>query len=86
MNKQVVGYDANFVTELLDHMKCPTCLHALKKLVHLVDCGHRMCQCCYDQLKDYAQTRYFVIVVFNPIPIPACGSTFSPCHTFLYNF
>ena len=52
------GYDAHFVEEVQDFLKCSICHFALKKPMLVVACGHRFCESCYNQMKDYATTRY----------------------------
>ncbi|XP_057295412.1 TNF receptor-associated factor 3-like [Hydractinia symbiolongicarpus] len=53
------GYDANFVTEVHDLLKCAVCQFVLKNPVIIVECGHRLCKECFENTKDYAILRGF---------------------------
>ena len=52
------GYDAQFVCDVSDDLKCTICHFALKDPVQLADCGHRFCQTCFTKMKDYSVSRY----------------------------
>ena len=55
------GYECDFVSEVPEDYTCIVCLHALKDPEQIADCGHRLCKPCYNQLKDDAEARYYVI-------------------------
>ena len=56
------GYECDFVSKVPEDYICVVCLHALKDPVQVADCGHRLCKPCYNQLKDDAEARYYVIM------------------------
>jgi len=47
--------DANFIGEVLDYLKCVICHMVLKDPVLLVTCGHRLCEECFQQVRDHAR-------------------------------
>lgn len=51
------GYEANFVEEPLDYLKCVICHLALRNPLMFIDCGHRVCHICFDQMQKYATQR-----------------------------
>ena len=51
------GYDVHFITEVSEDWMCILCTLTLKKPVQIADCGHRFCECCYEQLKDHSERR-----------------------------
>ena len=56
--EDIHGYDAEFLDDVPDHLKCTICLMVLKNPVQLADCGHRFCYDCYVSIKNCAATRY----------------------------
>ncbi|XP_057302475.1 TNF receptor-associated factor 3-like [Hydractinia symbiolongicarpus] len=51
------GFDANFVTDIHDLLKCVVCNFVLKSPVQVIECGHRFCRECYEKIKEYALSR-----------------------------
>ena len=45
------GYDAVFVNEVTDHLKCVVCQMVLKDPVQIMGCGHRFCQKCFERIQ-----------------------------------
>lgn len=54
------GYDANFVEEVATDLKCVVCYFPLRKPVQVIQCGHRFCEECFEQMKDYSITRFVI--------------------------
>ncbi|XP_065660036.1 TNF receptor-associated factor 5-like isoform X2 [Hydra vulgaris] len=48
--KNFGGYDAYFISELLDEHECPVCKMALRKPIQ-TKCGHRLCLSCADEMR-----------------------------------
>ncbi|XP_065660073.1 TNF receptor-associated factor 5-like isoform X3 [Hydra vulgaris] len=44
------GYDAYFISELLDEHECPVCKMALRKPIQ-TKCGHRLCLSCAEEMR-----------------------------------
>ena len=55
------GYECDFVNEVPEDFTCVLCLLALKNPVQMADCGHRLCKTCFYQLKDNAETSYYMV-------------------------
>ena len=53
------GYDLDFVDEVLEEFSCCVCHLTLKKPVEIENCGHRLCELCFSQMKHQAVRRYF---------------------------
>lgn len=51
------GYDFDFVDDVSDELICVVCHLVLKEPVQLVQCGHRLCKSCFNQMKTYADDR-----------------------------
>ena len=51
------GYDATFVEDVADYLKCMICHLVLRNPVMLIDCGHRLCNSCYESMKKHATER-----------------------------
>jgi len=49
------GYDYKFMQDLSDDLICVLCNFALKDPLQIEDCGHRFCEECYQQMKEYAE-------------------------------
>ena len=48
------GYDVNFIDNLPDYLTCVICDLALRNPVMLVNCGHRICNPCFEKMKEHA--------------------------------
>lgn len=53
------GYYLDFVDEVLEEFSCCVCHLTLKEPVKMENCGHRLCEVCFSQMKDQAVRRYF---------------------------
>ena len=51
------GYNFEFVGDVPDELICVVCHLVLKEPVQLVQCGHRFCKSCFNQMKTYADGR-----------------------------
>ena len=51
----ICGYDANFVEEVPEHLKCSICCMVLKDAVQLAACGHRYCKLCFEQMANHCR-------------------------------
>ena len=51
------GYNFDFVSDVSDELICVVCHFVLKEPVQLVQCGHRLCKSCFNQMKTYADDR-----------------------------
>ena len=51
------GYNFDFVSDFSDELICVACHLVLKELVQFVQCGHRLCKSCFNQMKTYADGR-----------------------------
>ena len=51
------GYDFDFVSDVSDEVICVVCHLVLKKPVQFVQCGHRLCKSCFNQIKTCADDR-----------------------------
>ena len=57
------GYECDFVNEVPEDLVCVVCQLALKDPLQIADCGHRLCKTCFNQLKDHAESRYYIVTV-----------------------
>ena len=57
------GYACDFINEVPEDLVCVVCQLALKDPLQIADCGHRLCKICFNQLKDNAESRYYMAVV-----------------------
>lgn len=53
------GYDLDFVDEVLEEFSCCVCHLTFKEPVQIKNCGHRLCEVCFGQMKDQAVRSYF---------------------------
>ena len=53
------GYYLDFVDEVLEEFSCCVCHLTLKEPVEIENCGHRLCELCFSQMKHQAVRRYF---------------------------
>lgn len=53
------GYYLDFVDEVLEEFSCCVCHLTLKEPVKMENCGHRLREVCFSQMKDQAVRRYF---------------------------
>ena len=51
------GFDFLFVNDVSDELICVVCHLVLKEPVQLVQCGHRLCKSCFNQIKSYGDDR-----------------------------
>uniref|UniRef100_A0A7M5VA19 Uncharacterized protein n=1 Tax=Clytia hemisphaerica TaxID=252671 RepID=A0A7M5VA19_9CNID len=59
LNQDTVGgYDVELANGEENSVICPICLHVLREPMQAVDCGHRFCRTCVDQLVRNANGRY----------------------------
>ena len=49
------GFDANFISEVQDYLKCVVCHLVLRQPIHIMRCGHCFCEPCFERLKSYSQ-------------------------------
>merc|ERR1711962_139425 len=56
--------EANFMYDVADIYKCIVCHLALKEPVLIIECGHRLCKLCFENLCKYATEHN------NPILCP----------------
>ena len=56
------GYECDFVSEVPVDFLCAVCQLPLKDPVQMADCGHRLCNTCFNQLKNHAERRYYVVI------------------------
>ena len=51
------GYDATFIEDVADYLKCIICQLVLRNPVLMVECGHRLCSGCFNRMKKHAADR-----------------------------
>ena len=51
------GHNYDFVNDVPEELVCVLCHLALKEAIQMVDCGHRLCKQCFNQLKEYGLRR-----------------------------
>ena len=49
--REIGGYEAEFVTTLPSEYECPICQLAYRDPVQLEECGHRLCYSCLQELR-----------------------------------
>lgn len=49
--REIGGYEAEFVATLPDEYECPICQLAYRDPVQLEECGHRLCYSCLQELR-----------------------------------
>lgn len=49
--REIGGYEAEFVTTLPNEYECPICQLAYRDPVQLEECGHRLCYSCLQELR-----------------------------------
>ena len=52
---EIEGYDATFVDEVHEELKCAVCHLVLRDPIQLSECGHRFCRGCLRSLEKYAE-------------------------------
>ena len=53
--EQKHGYDATFVSEVADELRCVICHLVLREPVQIMACGHRFCAQCFQRMKHHSQ-------------------------------
>ena len=48
------GFDANFISEVADNLKCGVCHLVMRQPVQIMTCGHRFCKPCFERIKGYS--------------------------------
>ena len=48
------GYDAPFVSDVFDFLKCVVCHMVLRNPIQIMNCGHRFCHPCFERIKNYS--------------------------------
>ena len=48
------GYDAEFVPEVSEFLKCVVCHMVLRNPIQIMNCGHRFCHPCFERIKNYS--------------------------------
>ena len=51
------GYDVKFLEDVSDHLICVICQLVFRDPVLFVECGHKLCNTCYEDLKEDAKRR-----------------------------
>ena len=51
------GHDYDFGNDVPEELVCVLSHLALKEAIQMVDCGHRLCKQCFNQLKEYGLRR-----------------------------
>ena len=49
------GFDANFISEVQDYLKCVVCHLVLRQPIQIMRCGHCFCEPCFERLKSYSR-------------------------------
>lgn len=49
--REIGGYEAEFVADLPSEYECPICQLAYRDPVQLEECGHRLCCSCLQELR-----------------------------------
>ena len=49
------GFDATFILDVPDYLKCTVCQLVLREPIQIMDCGHRFCQPCFERIKGYSK-------------------------------
>ena len=48
------GYEAIFVSDVPEYLKCVVCHMVLKDPIQIMECGHRFCNNCFERIKNYS--------------------------------
>ena len=59
------GFDACFISEVPDYLKCVVCHLVLRQPIQIMKCGHRFCEPCFERLKDILDICKFYIFNFT---------------------
>ena len=46
--------EANFVGDVPDYLKCVVCHHVFKDPVMVIECGHRLCRRCFQDISNHS--------------------------------
>ena len=49
------GFDATFISDVPDYLKCTVCQFVLREPIQIMDCRHRFCQPCFERIKGYSK-------------------------------
>ena len=49
------GFDANFISDVHEYLKCVVCHLVFRKPIQIMKCGHRFCDPCFERVKAYSQ-------------------------------
>ena len=49
------GFDACFISEVPDYLKCVVCHLVLRQPIQIMKCGHCFCEPCFERLKGYSR-------------------------------
>ena len=49
------GFDASFISEIPEYLKCSVCHFVLRKPVLIMKCVHRACETCFERVKRQSE-------------------------------
>ena len=49
------GFDAAFISQVPDYLKCIVCNLVLRQPIQIMKCGHRFCEPCFERMKGDSQ-------------------------------
>ena len=53
--EELYGFDANFISDVPEHLKYVMCHLVLRKPIQIMECGHRICAPCFERVKASSQ-------------------------------
>ena len=53
--EELYGFDANFISDVPEYLKCAMCHLVLRKPIQIMKCGHRFCAPCFERVKASSQ-------------------------------
>lgn len=63
--EMIGGYDYDFVSDIPGELVCVLCDLPLRNPVQLSACGHRLCQSCFDTLKNHCNKKLEHVFFFS---------------------
>ena len=55
ISEEQQGYEATFVEDISEDLKCVICRLVLRNPIQIMRCGHRLCNACFERMRKHSQ-------------------------------